>query len=94
MGSSSVNGNYYSIESEENDRTDWVPLSLTLVEYPKGKKLHSALIILESRCFISLQIFAGDTLGKLLALISLAPFGIGAGFVTLILFRRDLHTVS
>lgn len=37
--------------------------------------------------------FLGDTIGKLLALISLAPFGIGAGFVTLILFRRDLHTV-
>ncbi|XP_065164373.1 dolichyldiphosphatase 1-like isoform X2 [Atheta coriaria] len=36
----------------------------------------------------------GDTVGKLLALISLAPFGIGAGFVTLILFRRDLHTIT
>lgn len=36
----------------------------------------------------------GDLLGKLLALISLTPFGIGAGFFTLILFRRDMHTVS
>lgn len=38
--------------------------------------------------------FAGDIIGKFLAFISLAPFGIGAGFVALILFRRDLHTVS
>ncbi|XP_066257350.1 dolichyldiphosphatase 1-like [Euwallacea similis] len=56
-------------ESGESDQ--WVPLSLTLVEYPKG-----------------------DILGKILALISLAPFGIGAGFVALILFRRDLHTIT
>ncbi|XP_039432555.1 dolichyldiphosphatase 1-like [Culex pipiens pallens] len=34
-----------------------------------------------------------DLLGKLLAWISLAPLGIGAGFVALILFRRDLHTI-
>lgn len=38
--------------------------------------------------------FLGDLLGKLLALISLAPFGIGSGFVALIMFRRDLHTVN
>ncbi|XP_030761150.1 dolichyldiphosphatase 1-like [Sitophilus oryzae] len=57
--------------SEESDATKWVPLSLTLVEYPKG-----------------------DIIGKFLALISLAPFGIGAGFVALILFRRDLHTIT
>lgn len=36
----------------------------------------------------------GDLLGKFLAFMSLAPFGIGAGFVTLILFRRDLHTIA
>ncbi|KAM3959047.1 dolichyldiphosphatase 1 [Aphomia sociella] len=36
----------------------------------------------------------GDILGKFFALISLAPFGIGAGFVALILFRRDLHTIA
>lgn len=35
----------------------------------------------------------GDLLGKILAWISLAPLGIGAGFVALILFRRDLHTI-
>ncbi|XP_053694663.1 dolichyldiphosphatase 1-like [Sabethes cyaneus] len=50
--------------------SDWQPITLTLVEYPKG-----------------------DLLGKLLAWISLAPLGIGAGFVALILFRRDLHTI-
>lgn len=35
----------------------------------------------------------GDMIGMLLALISLMPFAIIAGFITLILFRRDLHTV-
>lgn len=29
-----------------------------------------------------------------MAWISLAPLGIGAGFVALILFRRDLHTIT
>ena len=37
--------------------------------------------------------FVGDWLGKVLALSSLLPFGILSGFVALILFRRDLHTV-
>ncbi|KOB72348.1 Dolichyldiphosphatase 1, partial [Operophtera brumata] len=50
---------------------EWQPLSLTLVEYPKG-----------------------DLIGKFFAFLSLSPFGIGAGFVTLILFRRDLHTIA
>ncbi|XP_023954715.1 dolichyldiphosphatase 1 [Bicyclus anynana] len=54
-----------------NGEIEWQPLSLTLVEYPKG-----------------------DLLGKFFAFTSLAPFGIGAGFVTLILFRRDLHTIA
>lgn len=39
-------------------------------------------------------IISGDWLGKLFALASLSPFGILSGFVALILFRRDLHTVS
>lgn len=49
---------------------NWVPLSLTHVEYPKG-----------------------DYLGKFLALVSLSPFGITSGFIALILFRRDVHTI-
>lgn len=53
------------------NNNQWVPLSLTLVEYPKG-----------------------DQIGKFLAFISLTPFGIGAGFLSLILFRRDLHTIT
>lgn len=36
----------------------------------------------------------GDWLGQLFALISLMPFAILAGILTLILFRRDLHTIS
>lgn len=71
------------------ERTEWVPLSLTLVEYPKGTHNKCVRVCLEWK-----PIVLGDVFGKLLALISLAPFGIGAGFVTLILFRRDLHTVS
>lgn len=31
--------NIYSKTLEENDRMEWVPLSLTLVEYPKGEDL-------------------------------------------------------
>lgn len=57
--------------SENGAAIKWVPLSLTLVEYPKG-----------------------DIIGKFLAFISLAPFGIVAGFIALILFRRDLHTIT
>lgn len=38
-------------------------------------------------------LFVGDLIGMLLALISLMPFAVIAGFITLIIFRRDLHTV-
>lgn len=62
---------FHANEVYHNGEIEWQPLSLTLVEYPKG-----------------------DWVGKWFALISLSPFGIGAGFVTLILFRRDLHTIS
>ncbi|XP_076763668.1 dolichyldiphosphatase 1 [Xylocopa sonorina] len=51
--------------------SEWVPLSLTLVEY-----------------------LTGDFFGRLLALVSLTPFVIITGFITLILFRRDLHTIT
>ncbi|EDV27592.1 uncharacterized protein TRIADDRAFT_53442 [Trichoplax adhaerens] len=37
---------------------------------------------------------AGDLIGKLLAYSSLMPVFIGVSFVTLILFKRDLHTMS
>ncbi|KAK4879093.1 hypothetical protein RN001_007239 [Aquatica leii] len=63
--------NYFSKVLVENDRIKWVPLSLTLVEYPKD-----------------------DIVGKILALISITPLGIISGFLTLILFRRDLHTIT
>ncbi|KAG1682496.1 Dolichyldiphosphatase 1 [Nymphon striatum] len=49
---------------------NWVPISLTHVEYPEG-----------------------DWFGKLLALASLSPLVILVSFVTLIIFRRDLHTI-
>ena len=35
----------------------------------------------------------GDVIGKLLACASMLPLVVIVGFVTLILFRRDLHTV-
>ncbi|XP_060517018.1 dolichyldiphosphatase 1-like [Cylas formicarius] len=70
MESANVVNDYNNQDSNVHN-TEWVPLSLTLVEYPKG-----------------------DILGKILAVISLAPFGIGSGFIALILFRRDLHTIT
>ncbi|KAH0947309.1 hypothetical protein HN011_002494 [Eciton burchellii] len=36
----------------------------------------------------------GDFFGKFLAVMSLVPFAIVTGFITLILFRRDLHTIA
>lgn len=60
-----------SNSSEYDQSIDWVPLSLTFVEYPKG-----------------------NVFGKLLALFSLTPFVILSGFISLILFRRDLHTIT
>lgn len=36
----------------------------------------------------------GDWLGKILAITSLIPLMIVVGFVTLVIFRRDLHTIS
>ncbi|KAL3281949.1 hypothetical protein HHI36_005152 [Cryptolaemus montrouzieri] len=71
MATLGENENYFSNNIGDSEPVDWVPLSLTLVEYPKG-----------------------DIIGKFLALISLAPFGIGACFLGLILFRRDLHTIT
>ena len=41
-----------------------------------------------------LCLIAGDLLGMLLAWSSLLPIFILVGFVTLILFHRDLHTVE
>lgn len=35
----------------------------------------------------------GDRIGQLLAISSLTPIAIIVGFITLILFRRDLHTI-
>ncbi|XP_037024239.1 dolichyldiphosphatase 1-like [Bradysia coprophila] len=43
--------------------------------------------------FVLVEYPKGDLFGKLLAWISLAPLGLGAGFIALILFRRDLHTI-
>ncbi|ODM98747.1 Dolichyldiphosphatase 1 [Orchesella cincta] len=36
----------------------------------------------------------GDLIGKILAIFSLMPMAIIAGFITLIMFRRDLHTIT
>lgn len=90
------------------DETEWIPLSLTLVEYPQGQYECAtslggfaglSLRLVEAGkwvadCFAYVQKFSGDIFGQLLAVISLIPFAIIAGFITLILFRRDLHTVS
>lgn len=80
-----------------NGEIEWQPLALTLVEYPKGKFKYNIWVIYRivySTLMIPNHMISGDWLGKFFAFISLSPFGIGAGFVALILFRRDLHTVS
>ncbi|KAG8035559.1 hypothetical protein G9C98_000987 [Cotesia typhae] len=63
VSSNIVNNNY-----QQNIK--WIPLSVSLVEYPQG-----------------------DSLGLGLALISLMPLALIVGFITLIAFRRDLHTI-
>lgn len=39
MATVNVDKEYYSKTIDQNDRIEWVPLTLTLVEYPKGKNL-------------------------------------------------------
>lgn len=36
MATSDLAGNAFPKALDDSDRTEWVPLSLTLVEYPKG----------------------------------------------------------
>lgn len=71
MAATDDDGLHESDKQNVEDKLEWVPLSLTLVEYPQG-----------------------DWMGKFLAVASLSPFGILSGFVALILFRRDLHTIA
>lgn len=44
--------------------------------------------------FFLLFVSLGDFSGQLLAYLSLGPIFIIVGFVTLIIFKRELHTVS
>lgn len=37
MATSAFDGNYISKANDDPDRIVWVPFTLTLVEYPKGK---------------------------------------------------------
>lgn len=41
-----------------------------------------------------LPVFPGDLSGHVLAYLSLSPVFVIVGFVTLIIFKRELHTVS
>lgn len=59
-----------------------------------GDSERELIIDVYNNDFFSFFFFLGDFFGKVLAVISLVPFAITAGFVALILFRRDLHTVS
>ncbi|KAK7488106.1 hypothetical protein BaRGS_00020697 [Batillaria attramentaria] len=49
---------------------------------------------LKAISFTHVEYYKGDFLGYIFAWSSLLPFCIGVGFVTLIIFRRDLHTMS
>lgn len=46
-----------------------------------------------SSCYFSLYV-TGDITGKILAWCSLLPIFIVVGFITLIIFRREVHTVG
>ncbi len=59
----------------------FVPLKFTLVEYVKGDSDRTSKLKL------------GDKLGKILALVTLAPYFIFSSLVTLFVVRRDLFTV-
>ena len=63
-------------------------ISLTHVQYPQGEP------ILTADLTDTPLPHTGDLLGMVLAWFSLLPIFILIGFTTLILFRRDLHTVS
>lgn len=56
------------------------------------RKCHTPHATSLPRCFVCLV--SGDWFGKILAYITLSPLVILVSFGTLIIFRRDLHTVS
>ncbi|XP_034235134.1 dolichyldiphosphatase 1-like [Thrips palmi] len=61
--------------------------------------LHSQIPVMEKLKWKPLSLTLveypeGDLIGQLFALVSLTPFAILAGFITLMLFRRDLHTIA
>ena len=76
---------------------DWVPFALTHVEYPKGLQFSCIncifMPVVRRSLLTMVLVLLGDFIGKLLAIASLMPMAIIAGFITLIMFRRDLHTV-
>ena len=75
---------------------DWKSISLTHVEYQKGTVFFIFILSVEITIFsnIATKINIGDNVGMLLAWCSLLPIFILVSLFTLVLFRRDLHTVS
>ena len=65
----------------------WKPFSLTYVSYIEGTVL--VIFVNKKR----MKLFAGDLVGKVLAISSLAPLAILVAYGTLVVFRRDLCTV-
>lgn len=63
----------------------WKYIGLTCVRYPEGSAYYSILK--------SFNLILGDLIGKLLAYSSVTPIYIIIAFVTLIFFKRDVHTV-
>lgn len=72
-------------------QTEWIALSIAS-EYPQGKIFTTCLITPFIITYLS-HLIAGDLVGKLLAYASMSPYVLICSFITLILFRRDLHTV-
>lgn len=83
--------------SAASNYSNWKPITFTLVEYPEGnnRQRHFAQPVFTPLIPNTLYtIPPGDLFGQLLACISLTPLCIAGSFIPLILFRRDLHTIT
>lgn len=67
-----------------------VGVTLSEVDLQNDKLLHGWT----SLAITHVEYPQGDLVGKLLAIASLFPLAIAVAFITLIVFRRDLHTIS
>jgi len=70
-----------------------VPLTLTNVLYQKGSAVSYGWVLVFVLILCVCSFLLGDLVGFVMAWFSLLPIFILVGFVTLILFNRNIHTV-